>query len=718
MFRSIHLTNQFESADSQLTSLVVEQPEHGLPIITYWGPALPYERKEVELLDSQVGQTMGAGVDAPEMPSLLPTQAEGWTGTPLISVRRGANTQFLQLQTADVHHDASGAQIIARDASAGVQVEFSLQVTPSGIIELQTTLTNLGSEELHVERLWQTIPLPADHLELLSFSGHHNRERTPQRARFSEGLFAKESCVGRPDFNSAFLMCAGTPGFDSERGNVRTAHVAWSGNVTHFAVRTPYSHGLLGGGELLYSGEVSLREGEQYQTPPLLVAWGHGLNGTSQKYHAYIRAKHERIVPPITLNTWEAVYFDHNETSMMELAHTAADLGVERFVIDDGWFKGRRNDTKALGDWQVDLDVWPNGLEPIARTVHELGMEFGLWFEPEMVSLDSDLAREHPDWILRPNTERLPLPGRSQYVLDFTNPDVVEHLFTQIGAHIRELGIDYIKWDHNRFVTEAVSAYSGKPVGHAQTANLYALIDRLRAAHPGLDIEACSSGGGRVDLGMLSRCPRVWVSDCTDPVERVNIQKYTSLLVPPEMMGAHIAESPSHVTGRTTPLTTRAAVACMGSLGLEWNILALEAPARARIKQWFSLYKQIRERLYEGEAACATAHTATSDPAVSMTGLRLGDWSLWCFSMLQTSEHYPLSAVRMPGLDPQAKYRVRPFADPALYAKQVLPSAHSNLAWWNEDGVVVSGRVLTDWGIRPLQIMPGTAVLIEVERVR
>ncbi|MDO4664941.1 MAG: alpha-galactosidase [Actinomycetaceae bacterium] len=718
MFHTIHLSNQSTGTGHGHTSLVIEQPERGLPIITYWGRYLGAHAALADVRKTQTGQVMGAGLDVAEMPSLLPTQAEGWSGPPLVDIRINDMVQFLNLQTVEVQHDGSSAQILSYDNAVGVQVQFNLRVTPSGIIEAFAILTNLGEAEVQVGKLWLTLPVPADCDELLSFTGHHNRERTPQKLPFREGLFAKESWLGRPDFNSGFLMCAGTSGFDYERGEVRGSHVAWSGNVTHFAVRTPYSGGLLGGGELLYSGEIVLGKDEEYITPPVLFGWGVGTNQLSQKFHHYVRAQHSRICPPITLNTWEALYFDQKPQTMFELAHAAAELGVERFVIDDGWFKGRRDDTRALGDWSVDRQVWPAGLAPIASEVHNLGMEFGLWFEPEMVSLDSDLARTHPEWILRPNGHRMPLSGRNQFVLDLTNPQVFEYIFSQISSLIDELDIDFIKWDHNRFVTEAVSPFTGKPVGHFQTRNLYALIDRLRESHPGLQIEACASGGGRVDLGMLSRCSRIWVSDCTDPLERARIQMHTSLLVPPEMMGAHIAQSPSHVTGRHSYLSTRAAVACGGSLGLEWNILQLQSDERNQVADWLSLYKSIRGRLYgDSGESCQMMRTSTADPAVLMSGLAREGWSLWCFAMLDTSEHYPLSPVRMPGLDPNCNYRVRPFGSPELYEKLILPSARSELSWWNKKGAIVPGRILTDWGIRPLQIKPGCAVLIEVKKM-
>ena len=317
--------------------------------------------------------------------------------------------------------------------------------------------------------------------------------------------------------------------------------------------RDPATGTTIGGGELLLPGEVRLANGESYSTPWVYVAAADdGLDGLAATWHA-----HQRSLPthpahqPVVLNVWEAVYFDHDLDRLTAIADRAARIGVERFVLDDGWFAGRRDDSLGLGDWRVDPAVWPEGLTPLVEHVHGLGMQFGLWFEPEMVNPDSDLFREHPDWVLSAG-DRMPLLQRHQLVLDLSRTEVREHVFEQISAVLSAYPIDAVKWDHNRDLLEAGSAaLAGAPVVHRQTAGFYALLDALREAHPGIDWESCASGGGRVDLGVLERVQRVWASDMTDALARQQIQRWTTQLVAPEYVGAHVSSPTSHTTGRT-----------------------------------------------------------------------------------------------------------------------------------------------------------------------
>ncbi|MBS5560226.1 MAG: alpha-galactosidase, partial [Bifidobacterium longum] len=379
----------------------------------------------------------------------------------------------------------------------------------------KATVTNLFGADagapLEIGKIELGFPLPESAGEILTTTGHHLRERSPQRQPLTVGRFEKPQLAGRPDFDASLLLTAGVPGFGFEHGDAYSVHVGWSGNSVLSAERLPYTTGVIGGGELLFGGEVTLAgpgEGQNsYDTPWLFGSYGDGLNEIAARFHSYVRSLHPRLFShgrPVILNTWEAVYFDHN--------------------------------------------FGPKSLKALADYVHAKGMEFGLWFEPEMVNPDSDVARNHPDWILSPTAGRLPLQGRTQQVLDLTNPDAFDYIYGCMDQLVGELGIDYIKWDHNKLVTEPGSRRSGRPAVHAQTIAVYEIFKGLKTAHPGLEIESCSSGGGRVDLGILEYADRIWVSDCVDPVERADIQRYTSLLVPPAMMGEHVGASPAHST--------------------------------------------------------------------------------------------------------------------------------------------------------------------------
>lgn len=711
------------------TTVVLTPSPTGLPYISYWGPSLYHSTAihiDEDLLASQYPQRLGAALDIPEFPSLLPTQAEAWSGTPMLSVARNNCEVFPKFAAAQISLSECGtkATVSTQDTVSQLELTLTIEVHPGGAVSQQASLTNNGPD-LEVKRLWLTFPVPSSANEILSHTGHHLRERAPQRHPLVDGFYAQESWTGRPDFHSSLLMVAGTAGFTFETGRCYSTHVGWSGNVTHFVTRTPYSAPLIGGGELLYNGEITLSTGQTYTTPYIYASWGDGLNQLSHRYHDLLRTFHSRLLSqkrPITLNIWEAVYFDQNEAKLRKLAEVAAAAGVERFVVDDGWFKGRRDDTRALGDWQVDNSIWPNGLAPLANHVHQLGMQFGLWFEPEMISLRSDLAQQHPDWILQPtpgltgDMARLPLPGRSQQVLDLANPLAAEYIFEAISRLVTECHIDYLKWDHNRFVTEAISAFLGRPAVHAQVCALYELLDRLQMAHPSLEIESCSSGGGRVDLGILSRTQRIWTSDCTDPIERIEIQQQTSLLVPPEMQGAHVASSPSHITRRHSTVDTRVAAAFLEHFGIEWNLLDVPEGDLSALRDWIALLKGWRDKT----GTARLWHASLADPALRLDGLVTADQkeAIFRFSVLETSARYPFDLVRLPGLSPEADYLVRPLGELNRLAMMSNPSTHGiSLPWWNPEGTVISGQVLAQWGLRLPALDPGSIVLISVEQV-
>jgi alpha-galactosidase len=292
---------------------------------------------------------------------------------------------------------------------------------------------------------------------------------------------------------------------------------------------------------------------------------------------------------PVHLNSWEACYFDHDAARIERLARAAADIGIERFVLDDGWFKGRRDDTAGLGDWEPDPVAYPDGLAPLARTVAGLGMEFGLWVEPEMINPDSDLHRAHADWPLA-------LPGRpqptarNQLVIDMRRAAVRDLLFGRLDEILRDVPIAYLKWDQNRD-----HAPSG---GAAQTRGTHDLLARLRAAHPDVEIEGCAGGGGRSDAGMVPFVHRFWTSDNIDAVARVGMQRGFLAFLPPELMGSHIGASPAHATGRGQAMAFRAAIACTGHLGVELDPEALGAADRAELARWIAFYKAWRHLLH------------------------------------------------------------------------------------------------------------------------
>jgi alpha-galactosidase len=358
-------------------------------------------------------------------------------------------------------------------------------------------------------------------------------------------------------------------------------------------------------GEWFAPGEVVLAAGESMSSPVLHVAYSDaGLNGASHKFHDLARCsvlawpEGKMRARPVHLNTWEAMYFAHDQQALRDLATKAAAIGVERFVLDDGWFPARDHDQAGLGDWWPDPVKYPEGLGPLAAHVNKLGMEFGLWLEPEMVNPDSDLYRAHPDWALQVQGRPLQL-GRYQLVLDIARPEVSDYLFDKINTLLAANPISYIKWDMNRDLHQAADA-SGRQAYSAQVHALYTLLARLRKVHPKVEIESCSSGAARADLGVLRYTHRLWTSDNNDAVSRVAIQSGAARLFPLELLGSHVGPAPTHVTGRSQDIAFRCAIACFGHMGVEADVRQLSKDELQTVATWIAFHKQWRDVLHTG----------------------------------------------------------------------------------------------------------------------
>ncbi len=597
------------------------------------------------------------------------------------------------------------------DTSAGLAVTTEVESVPGGALRMRHTVTNTAPGRYVLEGLEAVLPADDRYSEILDFTGRHEGERSPQRRDLTDGLWLRESRFGRPGLGAATMVVLGTPGFSTTYGDVLAAHVAWSGNSLLRVERDAGVGTTLGGGELLQPGEVTLAEGESYATPwVFFAAAADGLDGLAAVWHAYQRALPSHPVrQPVVLNVWEAVYFDHDLDRLCRIADRAARVGVELFVLDDGWFRHRRDDRAGLGDWFVDEQVWPDGLSPLIDHVQEAGMSFGLWFEPEMVNPDSDLYREHPDWILSAG-DRVPLLHRNQLVLDLSRDEVRDHLFERMHSLLSEYPVDYVKWDHNRDLLEAGgTARSGAPVVHAQTLGFYRLLDDLRAAHPTVAWESCASGGGRVDLGVLERVQRVWTSDMTDALARQHLQRSAVQLLAPEYVGAHVSSPTSHSTGRTLPLDFRCATALFGSFGIEWDLTEADEDALAVVASWVERYQRFRGLLHSGRVV----RPESSDPAVLLHGVVGPDEALIAHVQLDESAHNRGVAVRVPGLVPSAAYDLAwegPVQLSAVSKSSPLPAEGPT------GGRPVTGRALVRQGFWIPRRRPETVTLVRLSR--
>ncbi|MBT2500757.1 alpha-galactosidase [Agromyces sp. ISL-38] len=693
------------------TSVILDDRHSPLPAIVYWG-ADQGDLAESELAALGVAalpQRVSGGLDQPAPLTLIPQESSGWLATPGLSGHRDGRSFSTKLETTAIEVDeASGtAEITATDAAAGLEATITVEVTPAGLLRQRISLTNRSPEPYSLLALAPTFPLPHDLDELFDTTGRHLRERSPQRHAFTIGGHVRESRRGRPGSDASLLLAAGRSGFGFERGLVYAVHTAWSGNHRLLAERTPTAESFFSAGELLGPGEILLAEDETYTTPWAIGSWGDGLNELSKRFHDELRARprHPRRARPVTLNTWEAVYFDHDLGKLGELAELAASVGVERFVLDDGWFRGRRDDTAGLGDWFVDETVWPSGLGPLIEKVQGLGMEFGLWVEPEMINLDSELAREHPDWILRGRDE-LPIPARQQYGLDLAHPDAWSYLLERLDSLLNEYDIAYLKWDHNRDLLEAGAADTGRARVHDNVAALYRLLAALKQRHPELEVESCASGGARVDLGILDHTDRIWTSDTLDPIERLQIQRYTSLLVPTEMMGAHLTSPDVHSTQRSVSLDFSAGIAFFGHLGIEWDLAGLDAEGLAAISRWVELHKRHRALIHSG----ALVHGDTADATSDVRGVVAADGAsaLFTFTQVSTSVTYPPGRFTLPGLDPDRRYTLRIIAGSVDAGPGQSPLA------WARQPITLTGRQLATAGLQAPVLFPAQLVLLEL----
>jgi len=508
------------------------------------------------------------------------------------------------------------------DPAQGLAVTACYRLTPEhDIVERWLELHNTGPAPVTFDVCYSaSAHLPAGTTELTSVSGTWAREFTPQRDRLGPGLRILESrSLQTSHFSNPFFLLNRPGQAWEETGLVYFGALAYSGSWRLAFEQLPTGAVRVHGGYNPSDQRLELAPGETHSTPAFVMGVSvDGWGGASRRLHAFTR---ERVLPnpprplpwrPVLYNSWEATYFNLSEAGQIELARKAAALGVELFCVDDGWFGARRNDQAGLGDWTVSADAFPNGLEPVVQEVHRLGMRFGLWIEPEMVNPDSDLYRAHPDWVLhfpgRPRTT-----ARNQLILDFGRPEVVEHIFAVLDALVRRYQVAFFKWDMNRLATEPGSV-AGQAIWRRHAEGVYGIMDRLRHAHPGLDIQSCSGGGGRIDLGILGRTDQVWVSDNTDALDRLRIQEGFSLAYPARCLEAWVTHAHNHITRRVTALSTRFDVAMRGALGIGSSLNELSEAELAEYAAYIAFYKRLRpiiqagtlyrlQRLEEGDAS-------------------------------------------------------------------------------------------------------------------
>ncbi|MEW2161776.1 alpha-galactosidase [Streptomyces sp. NPDC007084] len=566
--------------------------------------------------------------------------------------RRGTEWRF---EDATVQDDE--LRLRFRDAGLGITLHYR----PRGdVLERRVTLVNDGPGDLELLRAdsatW-TLP-EREGRRLSQLHGRWAAESRLTRSPLTYGeqvIGSRRGHTGHQHLPWVALDSEAT----EESGEVYGCALGWSGSWRILVAQLPDGRvQITGGAGHDDSGLLSLAPGETFTTPVFAGLWSDGgFGGASRAWHAYQRTY---VIPdaerdrPVLFNSWEATTFDISEERQRALARRAAGMGVELFVVDDGWFGARTSDRAGLGDWTPNPDRFPAGLTPLADDVHALGMGFGIWVEPEMVNPDSDLYRAHPDWVQH-QTGRTRTEFRNQLVLNLARPDVQEYLWERLDALLAGAPIDYVKWDFNRSFTDA--GWPGEPYPQklwtAHVEAFYALLDRLRAAHPGVAFESCSGGGGRVDLGVLARTDQVWTSDNTDPLDRLAIQHGFSQIHPARVMAAWVTDSPNNLlNGRVSSLRFRFVSAMAGVLGVGGDLARWSEEELAEARDWVGLYREIRPVVQRGDLY------RLRPPAggLSATQYVLGD-EVVVLAWLQ-AQHYGEhpAPLRLRGLDPAAGY--------------------------------------------------------------
>lgn len=699
---------EFVRLDGAAVTLVFALEEGGAADCVYMGARLA-EGEDLAMLAAASGRGRHESQpDVPPVPGLLPEAKAGWSGMPAIRLVDHADplagdvaTDFRVIEWDSTERDI---RIAWHDEALGVDFVVWWCILHGDVVRARCHVTNDAERSFTlVAQPALMLPIPARFTGLTTYSGRWAGEMRESHRPVAPDGYSAETRTGKPGFGGGNWLMLDDPA----TGEVLAAHLAWSGD---YSTRIDCDTQGQGDGRavlrMAHGGDgarVDLLPGTTLEGAEATFALAPDRSALAQAFHAYARAK---VLPSredwgprkVHLNSWEALGFKLSEPALIALAEDAASLGIERFVLDDGWFGGRRNDQTSLGDWTVSPDVFPNGLAPLIARVHELGMDFGLWVEPEMVSPDSDLHRAHPDWCLHHEGRARPTM-RGQLALDMGREDVREYLFARLDALLRHHAIAYLKWDHNRDLF---------PAAPRQTEGFYALLDALRAAHPQVEIESCSSGGGRIDFGVLQRTHRVWPSDNNDAIERLRIIPAWSQFLPLEVLGSHVGPSPNPITGRRLAMDFRAKVAIFGHMGVEADPARMSDKERETLAAHIALYKAWRGVLHAGDLH----RLAHPDPNVTVMMAMHEGKALALAAQTGFSALFDAAPVRLAGLEPEALYRVT-LPDPwPPRARHYLAKAET----WRA-GLTLSGTALMTHGLALPLTHPETAWAIALERL-
>ena len=632
----------------------------------------------------------------PEL-SICPEAARTFPGQPGLVVRDSDGTPLFptfRFERADEGENRLSLTWADRAGALTYTARFGIDPV-THIVTAQAELASARPLHLH----WLSAPVfpaPQSADEMLDFSGRWCREFRMNRTAWTPGMRCRENRTGRTGhehFPGLIVPCRGATNI---QGQAFAFHYGWSGGHRMIAEELPDGRRQIQFG---HATGITTGAGTRFRTAPLYAAFSNdGLNGCATALQRHLR---DRIVTwpypnrqrPVHYNCWEAVYFDHDLPVLKDIATRAAALGAERFVLDDGWFRGRTDDTRALGDWEADPGKYPHGLDPLISHVRSLGMSFGIWLEPEMVSPESEVHRAHPQWVLGGEDQ---IPGRSQRALDVALPEVREFVFERIAAILAAHDIDYVKWDHNRVL----------PMPDAdQTHGCYALMERLRAAFPRVEIESCASGGGRIDFGVLGRTHRVWLSDSNDAIERLKIQHDAAIFLPGCVTGSHVGPRECHTSGRHLDIRFRAWVAAQRHMGIETDPRELTAEEARILREIIDWWKANRDWMFSADIL----RLDSADPAViaEMQMAEGGDRFVVFAGRTAASSQIAPRPLRLTRLTPDTMYRLE------LINRNDAPAPSRGDPALKSAPMVASGAYLMNHGLTLPWSFPATMWVVE-----
>ena len=536
------------------------------------------------------------------------------------------------------------------------------------VITRSVKVVNIGSRELYLDKVYSAcIDMDNDNFDLISLCGSWARERHIECNKIRHGIQNLSSIKGESSHQEHPFIALSTMGLNQDCGNVYGFSFVYSGNFSATAQLSQFDSVRVTIGICEKNFGWKLNAGASFQAPEVVMTFSaEGLGTMSRNYHRFfmdhlIRSKYKHTTRPVLINNWEATYFDFDEEKLLAIAREAKKNGIEMLVMDDGWFGKRNSDDCSLGDWTVDKNKLPNGLKSLVDQVNEIGLEFGIWFEPEMISPDSDLYQAHPDWAIQ-LPGRVATRSRNQYVLDLSRDEVVDYVYQCVADVLHSANIKYVKWDMNRQLSDLggskLPSDQKKELCHRYVLGVYRLQERLITEFPDLLLENCSGGGARFDPGMLYYSPQIWCSDDTDAIERLSIQEGTALVYPLSAMGAHVSDCPNHTVGRTTPFQTRGHVALAGTFGYELDITKISEEDRNQIAGQVAEYKKYNELIREGDYYRVASWSENHQYDCYMIVSRDKSEALVTFVQVLARANYHSRMLKLKGLDDKTVYTI------------------------------------------------------------